>query len=224
MMDSFDVAFHIAMGGVALLSGAGAMAFRKGSGPHRVAGTVFALSMLATAGSAVYIAGVVRPTMPAFVEGLLAFYLAATAWTTVLRHEGVSGLSDYVTLFIGLATVAAGVTIGLEAANSPKGLKEGIPAAFFYGFAAVAAFGVVFDIKVIAQGGVAGKHRIVRHLWRMSSAFFLAVANFFAGNGAKIFPAEIVQTRLLLVPVVVALALLIFWTIRVRFTNWYKAA
>lgn len=222
MTASFGLVFHIAMGGLALVAGAGAMAFRKGSGRHRAAGTVFALAMLATAGSAVYLAGFVRPTMPAFVEGLLAFYLAATAWTTVLRGDRTSSMIDYATLFIGLATIAAGVTIGLEAAASPKGLKDGIPAAFFYGFAAVAALGVAFDVKVIAQGGTAGRYRIVRHLWRMSTAFFLAVANFFAGNGAKIFPAEVVQTKLLLVPVVIALVLLIFWTIRVRFTNWYK--
>lgn len=224
MSASFGVFFHIWAGGVALLAGAGAMAFRKGSPPHRVAGTVFALAMLATSGSAIYLAGFVRPTMPAFVEGLLAFYLAATAWLTVLRPERTIGASDYAALVVGLATVAAGVTIGLEAANSPKGLKDGIPAAFFYAFAAIAALGAVLDVIVIAKNGIAGKHRIVRHLWRMTTAFFLAVANFFAGNGSKIFPAEIVQTKVLLAPVVITLALLIFWIIRVRFTKWYKEA
>jgi uncharacterized membrane protein len=224
MSVSFGVFFHITTGSFALLSGTGAMAFRKGSPPHRVAGTVFALSMLATAGSAIYLAGFVHPTMPALIEGLLAFYLTATAWQTVLRPERTIDASNYVTLCIGLATVAAGVAIGLEAANSPKGLKEGIPAAIFYAFAAIAALGAIFDMIVIANNGIAGKQRIVRHLWRMTTAFFLAVANFFAGNGSKIFPAEIVQTKVLLAPVAITFALLIFWTIRVRFTKWYKEA
>jgi hypothetical protein len=136
---SFGVFFHVAVGGLALLSGAAAVLVRKGSPPHRVAGTVFALSMLATAGSAIYLAGFVRPTMPAFVEGLLAFYLTATAWLTVLRPEHTRGVGDYAALLIGLAAAGAGVTIGLEAASSPKGLKEGIPAVIFYAFAAVAA-------------------------------------------------------------------------------------
>jgi hypothetical protein len=224
MSASFGVLFHIAAGGGALLSGAAAMAFRKGSPPHRVAGTVFALAMLTTAGSAIYLAGFVRPAMPAFVEGLLAFYLAASAWATVLRPERMSGLADYAVLFIGLATVAAGLTIGLEAANGPKGLKDGIPAAFFYGFAAIAALGAAFDVKVVAQGGIAGRKRITRHLWRMTTAFFLAVSNFFVGNGSKIFPAEIVQTKLLLAPLFITFALLIFWIIRVRVTKWYQKA
>jgi len=224
MSASFGVFFRIAAGGGALLSGAAAMALAKGSPPHRVAGTVFALAMLTTAGSAVILAGFVRPTMPAFVEGLLAFYLAASAWATVLHRERTTNLADHAILFIGLGAAAAGVTIGLEAAHSPKGLKEGIPAAFFYAFAAIAALGAAFDLKVIAQGGIAGRNRITRHLWRMTTAFFLAVVNFFAGNGAKIFPAEIVRTKLLLVPVLITLALLIFWIIRVRLTNWYKEA
>jgi hypothetical protein len=79
------------------------------------------------------------------------------------------------------------------------------------------------DVKVIAQGGVAGKYRIVRHLWRMTTSFFLAVANFFAGNGSKVFPAEIVQTKVQLLPVAAAFVLLIFWILRVRFTRWYTA-
>lgn len=206
------------------MAGAIALASVKGSASHRAAGTVFALAMLATAGSAIILAGFVNPTVPAFVEGLLAFYLAATAWATVLQAERTTSLVNYATLLIGLATVAAGVTIGLEAAASPKGLKDGIPAAFFYAFAGLAAFGALFDVKVIAQGGVAGRFRITRHLWRMTAAFFLAVANFFAGNGSKIFPAEIVQTKLLLAPVLVTFLLLIFWIIRVRFTKWRQEA
>ena len=222
MSASFGVFFHILAGGAALLSGAAAMAFRKGSPPHRVAGTVFALAMLTTAGSAIILAGIVKPTMPAFVEGLLAFYLAASAWATVLHREQTTNAADQAILFIGLAAVTAGVTVGLEAAASPKGLKEGIPAAIFYAFAAIAALGAAFDLKVIAQRGIAGRNRITRHLWRMTTAFFLAVANFFAGNGSKIFPAEIVRTKLLLAPLLITFALLIFWIVRVRFTKWYR--
>lgn len=219
---SLEVFLHIATGGLAILSGAAAMVYRKGSPPHRAAGTVFALSMLATSGSALYLAGFVRPTMPAFVEALLALYLTATAWSTALRPERTSGAGDFALLFLGLATVAAGVTIGLEADASPKGLKDGIPAVFFYAFAGVAALGTALDAKVIARGGIAGKYRIVRHLWRMTTAFFLAVANFFAGNGSKIFPPEVVQTKMLLLPLAITFALLIFWIVRVRFTRWHK--
>lgn len=222
MNDSTALFAHIAAGGLALLSGAAAMAAPKGSPPHRTAGNIFFVAMLAASGSAVYLASFVRPFMPGFVEGLLTFYLVSTAWETVMRREGTIGVTSYAMLFIGLTTVAAGLTIGFEAATNGTGLKDGIPPPFYYAFAGIAAFGAVFDVKVIVRRGIAGKLRIVRHLWRMSFALLLATVNFFIGNGAKVFPAEVRATKVLLAPVLILLVLLIFWIIRVRFTKWYK--
>lgn len=48
--------FHICGGLVGLLSGAVAMAFRKGSGAHAVAGKVFVVSMLSMASAGVLLA------------------------------------------------------------------------------------------------------------------------------------------------------------------------
>ncbi len=213
------VAFHIMAGSLGLLSGAAAMALPKGSRPHRAAGNVFFVSMLAMAASAIYLA-ILKPAMASAVEGMLVFYLVATGWLTVMRREGRVGVLEHITLFLGLATVTAGVTFGVAARNAPAGLLDGIPAAFYFFFAGLAAVAVAFDVKVLMRGGISGAQRITRHLWRMATALTLASANLFIGL-PQVFPAGVRETHLLPAPVVLAFALLIYWLVRVRFTNWY---
>ena len=55
------------------------------------------------------------------------------------------------------------------------------------------------DVRMIAHGGVSGAKRIVRHLWRMSIAFFIAAASFFLGQ-QKVMPAYMRGSKLLFVP------------------------
>ena len=219
MSVSNGVAFHIAMGTVGLLSGAAAIAFAKGSPPHRAAGNVFFLSMLATSASATYL-GILKPAMASALEGVLVFYLVATGWLTVMRREGQAGVLEHATLFLGLATAIAGLTLGLEARNAPTGSLDGIPAAFYFFFAGLAALAAALDVKVIARSGISGAPRIARHLWRMATALTMAAGNLFIGL-PQVFPAALRETHLLPAPPLLALALLIFWLIRVRFTNWY---
>ena len=211
---SINLAFHIAMGTLGLLSGAAAFAFRKGSRMHRAAGNVFFFTMLATAASAVY-AGIVKPYRPAIVEGMLVFYWVASAWLTVRRKEGQVGLPEHGVLLLGLAAVAAGVIVGFTARSSPNGVLDGIPASFYFVFAVLAALAVAFDVRMIV--------RIVRHLGRMSAAWTVAAANLFIGN-SQVFPPALRETNVLVVPVLVGLVLLLFWFVRVRFTRWYAAS
>jgi hypothetical protein len=75
---------------------------------------------------------------------------------------------------------------------------------------------------MLVRGGVFGLQRISRHLWRMCFGLFIATGSFFLGQGSKVFPASVLKTGVLLVPAVLPLLLLIFWMIRVRFTNAYK--
>ena len=76
---------------------------------------------------------------------------------------------------------------------------------------------------MILRGGVFGKHRIARHLWRMCFALFVAAASVFLGQ-PQVFPALMREGQVLFVPVVLVVAVLFYWLIRVLFTNWYKQA
>src|ERR1700722_4108644 len=86
------LAGHIGAAGIALMSGAAALLFRKGLQLHRIAGTVFFVAMLTMCA----IGGCVAPFLPqpqwtsAFVAALTA-YLVATSWVTIRRKDGGIG-------------------------------------------------------------------------------------------------------------------------------------
>jgi len=91
----------------------------------------------------------------------------------------------------------------------------------FFFLGSVALLSAAGDVRMLVRGGVFGAHRIVRHLWRMCFGLFIATGSFFIGQ-PQVFPAFIRKTNLLLVLGILPLILMIFWLIRVRFTNAYK--
>src|ERR1700739_330185 len=117
---------HISGGTMGLLSGALAMAFRKGSRWHGIAGNVFFVSMLTMSGVGAYLALLKHQTSNVF-GGVLTFYMVATAWLTARRRDGQTSIYDWAAL---LAALTVGVVIGafgLQAATSPTGVKDGVP-------------------------------------------------------------------------------------------------
>jgi hypothetical protein len=212
---------HIAAGTLGLLSGFGALAFRKGETLHRISGTVFFLSMLVMAGVGAYMAAILPQRGTVFI-GILTFYLVATAWVTVRRKENTTGpLFDYAALAVAVACAVMLTIYGVMASMSPKGLVDSLPAAAHYPFAAIALLAVVLDFKVMRAGGIAGPPRIARHLWRMCTALVIAAFSFFLGQ-QKVMPVWMQGSPALFAPPLIALALMIFWLIRVRFTKWYE--
>ena len=212
--------FHICAGTSGLLSGAVAISFRKGSRRHRVAGNVFVISMLSLSSSGAFLA-FMKSQMNNVFGGVLTFYLVATAWVTARRSDGETGIFDWVALLVALALAAVIVTYGLEAANSQTGLKDGIPAGMYFFLGSVALLSAAGDVRMLQHGGVFGAQRIARHLWRMCYALFIASGSLFLGQ-RQVFPAFLRRTNVLIVPAVLPLIWMIFWLIRVRFTNAYK--
>jgi hypothetical protein len=212
--------FHIAAGTVALLAGAAAMAFRKGSRGHRVAGNIFVIAMLGLSVSGAYLGFMKQQMLNGFM-GVLSFYLVITAWWTARRGDGKTGIFDWGALVVPLAVAVALMTFGVEAANSPRGFKGGYPAGAYFVFGSLALIFAAGDVRMLMRGGVSGTQRIARHLRRMCFALFIATGSFFLGQ-QQVFPAAMRKTNLLLFLGVLPLMLMIFWLLRVRFTNAYK--
>jgi hypothetical protein len=217
---------HICAGVLGILFGAAAVSVRKGLRLHRAFGAVFVLSMLTTSALAVYLALFGPPTPPGGAPpsasvsvGILTFYLVATGWMTVRRTDGRVGLFDYGALLGALAVAAALVIFGLHSSSIPAERLQGFPARY-YVFASFAAFGAGLDLKVILRGGICGAPRIARHLWRMCFGLFFAAAFFFLGQ-QQVLPAFLRGSPILFVPALAPLALMIFWLVRVRLTNWF---
>ncbi len=211
---------HICAGILGLLPGAAAISFRKGSRRHRIAGNLFVISMLGMSTAGAYLA-FMKHQMNNVFGGVLAFYLVTTAWATARRRDGETGIFDWGALLFALAVGAGIMTYGFEAANSPTGSKNGVPAGMYFFLGSVALLSAAGDVRMLVCGGVFGVHRIARHLWRMCFSLFIATGSFFLGQ-QQVFPHWLRKTNVLFLPAILPLILLIFWLFRVRFTNAYK--
>ena len=217
---------HVSAGCLGILSGAAALSVRKGERPHRAFGTVFFLCMLTVSALAVYLAIYVppiaaggAPPSASVSVAILTIYLVTTAWMTIRRTEGTIGRFEKSALLVASVVSAALLIFGLHAASIPTARPGGyVP---YFVFASFAAFAAVGDFKMILRGGIFGARRIARHLWRMCFALFFAASFFFLGQ-QKIMPVYMRGSPLLLALGIAPLLAMIFWLIRVRFTNGFK--
>lgn len=221
---------HIGAGTLALLSGYVAIVSRKGERLHRAAGTVFFLSMLVMATFAVYLAIVMPDQIPNVFIGTLVFYLVATAWLTVRRKEGASGLAEKIALVVSLVLCAPFAILSFQLATGlPPLFKSAVPfegpvLIAIYSFTVVLAIAAIADARVVFGGGISGAARIARHLWRMCLGLTLATGSAFTNGLSRLLPGAFhAMPMAFFLPQFVPLILLIFWMIRVRLTGWFQA-
>lgn len=171
--------FHLISGTVAVGAGFVAMSAPKGRPWHLMAGRVFVPSMLIMAVSGTALA-CLKPMPIAIIAGLLTIYLLLTAWLTV-RVQVRQRLWTGMLTAVGLVLAAAAMLLGVESQSG-----QGVP---FYFLAGLAGLAAALDVRLLLGGTLGGRHRLARHLWRMSVAMFIAAGSLFTGPGARIFPA-----------------------------------
>ena len=224
---------HIAGGTVGLLAGTAAIIFRKGSARHALAGRIFVVAMLIMGSLAAYLA-IVRHQPANFGGGVFTFYLILTAWLTARRRDGETARFDWLLLVIPLAlgtlTWVNGIAIVRSGVDPPDGVPVGM--SFFMG--SIMLLAAAGDVRMLVGGGIAGAKRIARHLWRMCFGLFIAAGSFFMGPANRPFrllstvglgqhlPMALFSTGVYLVLTIAPLILLVYWLVRVRFTNLYK--
>jgi hypothetical protein len=213
---------HIGAAGVAIVSGYAAILARKGGRLHRSAGLWFVLAMTVMGIAAACLAIGIRQRGNV-AGGVLAVYLAATAWAVVRRPPGRIGRFE-----TGAFLVAAGIALfmagfGVEAALSPTRTLDGYPAGPHFGLAALAAFFAWGDFRMIRRGGLSGTPRLARHVGRMGLALAFVAAFFFIGR-QKVMPVFMQGSPMLLVLGLAPLVLTIFWLVRIRVAGRRRAA
>ena len=211
--------FHISGGVLGMLAGTAAMLFRKGSDRHRLAGDVFVISMLCMGTAGAYLAFMKHQTGNV-LGGMLTIYMVTTAWAAGRGRVGALGILDWGGFLFALAIGVLSVLHGVAkiAGHAPD---NGVPAGMDLFLGSVMLLASTGDLRVLLRGGIAGTARVSRHLWRMCFGWFIATGSFFLGQ-QQVFPAVLRKTNLLIVPAILPLLLLVFWLVRVRFTNAYR--
>jgi uncharacterized membrane protein len=211
--------FHISGGIIGLLSGAVAMVCRKGLRGHRIAGDVFVVSMLVM-GACGSILALMKHQINNVFGGVLTFYMISTAWLAGRRRDGV-GIFDWAATAMAFGIATGMFTLGMRVVKGIDAQQENVPLAMYFIMGAIPLLAAVGDIRVLVRGGISGKHRLARHLWRMCFGLFIASGSFFLGQ-QQVFPESWRGSPLFFIPALLPLVLLIFWLCRVLFTSAYR--
>jgi uncharacterized membrane protein len=199
---------HILGGMLALVCGYTALYVAKGGAVHRRSGMFFVFAMITMSLTGALIAAM-NGTSSSVIAGLLTFYFVTTGMLTVRK----TGVPDW----IHLAGVAVAIGVGVLAFGTgremiARGRPEAIP---MFIFGAVALLGGAGDVRVIRNGGIEGRLRIKRHLWRMCFAMWVAAASFFWGPPNRV-PEIIRIPALLPIPVLIPVAVMFYWLWKMR--------
>jgi hypothetical protein len=213
------LALHIGAGSAGILSGYSALFVRKGGWAHRRAGNIFVPALVITGAMAAALAATI-PQKGNVLGGIFTVYLVASAWMTVRRKDGSIGRFERAGFILALACAVGALLLGLKAARSPGGILDGVGPANFYVTGAVAALAAALDLKVILRGGISGRARIARHVWRMCTGLFIASGSFFLGQ-QKVMPVWLQGSPILFVLALAPLVLMIFWLLHLQFTHWF---
>jgi hypothetical protein len=224
---------HICAGTLGLFSGTAALSFRKGSPGHVLVGKMFVASMLTMAVGAVYL-GIVKHQTGNIGGGFITFYLIGTGWLTARRREGETSGMDWIALLVPLAIGILTWMNGIKVVRSGASSQDGVPVGMSFFMGSICLLAAAGDVRMLTHGGVVGVKRIARHLWRMCFALFIAAGSFFMGPSnrplrllsavglGRDLPSALFSTNLYLILTILPLVLLVFWLVRVRFTNTFK--
>ena len=202
-MRSPVLVIHIVAGVISVISGVAAMVFRKGSRRHGLAGNVFFVAMVVMGVGAAYLGNV--------VGGLLACYLVATAWLTARRREAGTNVFDWVAFLFALVVGVLIMTHVVRLATGSVAPTPGVPVGMIFFLGSVMLIAAAGDLRLLVRGGVFGRQRIMRHLWRMCFAMFMALGSFLAQR--RVF--TVLGGPQVILLCVVPLILMIVWLIRV---------
>ncbi|MGC1298558.1 MAG: hypothetical protein WA869_26315 [Alloacidobacterium sp.] len=206
---------HILAGTIGLFSGTFAIAVRKGSRLHRASGNIFTVAMITLASSAFCLA-IMNSQRGNIIGSIITFYMISTAWLAG-RRRGIGRL-DLAALLVGTGGAVAIIMLGVWTLHHPD---KNAPVAMCFFMAAVLLLAVAGDIRILARGGIAGRQRITRHLWRMCYGLFIATGSFFLGQ-QQVFPAFLRGSVSLTILAVLPFPLMIYWLFRVPFGSAYS--
>ena len=144
-----------------------------------------------------------------------------TGWLTARRREGQTTIFDWSALLFALAVGVALITHGLRVVSGSIAPSPGVPVGMHFLLGSLALLAAGGDARMLVRGGVFGRQRVARHLWRMCFGLFVATGSFFLGQ-QQVFPVFLRGTKILFLVAILPLTLMIFWLIRVRLKDVFE--
>ena len=201
---------HVIGGVIAIATGFVALYVVKGGSLHRSSGTIFVYAMLVMSLTGA-VAALSHPgTAMNVPAGLVTAYLVVTSLLTVRPPSAASRRVERAAM---VAAFALGVaSFALAIVSGVRGNSGFVFPLLMFGTLAVSAG--AGDRRMILAGGLQGRERIRRHLWRMCTALFIAAGSFLLGPVRRI-PEPLRIPALRVIPFIV-LATMAYWLWRYR--------
>ena len=212
------LAIHILAGSVSIVSGMIALFAKKGARWHIKTGNIFFYAMLVMSITAVFLAWY-QPYRTSLYVGFLTLYLVTTAQRTLQNVGGKNTYFEPLALVYILGLFAAGVIFCNQLLVTGK--KLGMIDYFLFFYTGMAGLGGLLDITVVYRGGIYGRKRMARHIWRMCFALWIATGSLFLGQ-PRVFPKIIRDPLFLSTPVILVVVMWFFWLIKVFVTTRYR--
>jgi uncharacterized membrane protein len=202
---------HIVAGMFALLFGYVALYATKGAALHRKSGVLFVYAMVMMSGTGAVMDALRTSSVSTnVVAGMVTLYFVGTALLTVQPRRRYSARLDALSMGFGL--LAGTLAFKTGAALPQSGRSQMAP---LFLFAALCLCGVLGDLRMLSAGGLDGRRRIARHLWRMCFAMWIAAASFFWGPPRRV-PEIIRIPALQAFAVLVPVAVMLYWLARLQ--------
>lgn len=199
---------HLIAGTLACFSGITAFIAPKGRMLHRQVGRLFVVSMLVTAGGGAFYA-IDRPDALTGLAGLFTCYLVLSSIHTVRARGERAILLDCLCLLVALLLAAAFFIFGASA--PPLEPNSGIPRNAYFIFGGIALLAGAGDLAAYLKGGLTGRWRIARHLWRMGFALHIALGSILEGPRTRVFPEPLRDSFWLSLPVDASALAVVLW-------------
>jgi hypothetical protein len=213
---------HVAAGGLAIVLGAVALLVKKGGANHRRSGLLFVCAMLVMGTSASILGFRKSPTDGNVFGGVMAAYFVATALTTVRPASPWTRRLNVAALIVAVGLVLGAIVSGVTGVNSPGLSSGGVPfrtiGVMSFVLAAFLMLAAIGDLRIMRSGMPRGGPRLVRHLWRMCFALFIAAGSFFSirERVAAILPEPFTSAPMRRLPILLIFGVMFYWFWRLR--------
>jgi uncharacterized membrane protein len=211
------VVLHIFAGAIALLSGYAVIVCSKGKKAHKFLGRIYVIAMLVLGTTGTYVA-IMRDVPLSILNGLVLCYFVLSALNIAWQPANRVNVFDKLLFVFAFAITAGFVWYAYQTTLVADGKLGGFSIHAYIVFGSVMALCSVADYRFIKKGGLSGKDKLVRHLWRMFFPLFMSTAAFFLGQ-AQHLPEGFQRIEFLLTPVVLVIVTAIYWVIKTQPTG-----
>lgn len=222
MISSFLFLTHSVVGGAVVAAGVIALCVSKGSKPHKIAGSVYALAVCLMTPVVLiqkwWSPESVSPLGIIFV--LLMGYLVLTARVAMVTAPPSIGkptvsrwqLTAPVT---AISICVLSVWFGFSASQQTSLTESAPPIEAYFFFATLAFAAACLDSLTLSKRLKSTKHRSLRHAWRMSCVLFFSTSTLFTGPGAVVLPETLRSSEWMVLPQCIVISVAVAYVIKI---------